>query len=292
MGEAEGTDRVGNGAARPDVVNGRQPYRGSLTADVSGLPVRHVLGVDLAALTRSQVVSLCRAAVADGKRLEIGVVNAAKIVNMRKDPGLNRAVSSCTIVVADGQAVVWAARLLRQPLPERVAGIDLFFDLLGAATATGQRVYFLGATAEVVRQTVENAKSRHPGLTVAGARDGYFSDDEAAEVAEEIRDSAADLLFLGMTSPKKENFVAQHGARSGALVVHGVGGSFDILAGKTRRAPELAQRLGMEWAYRIYQEPRRMWRRYLVTNSAFIAMVMRELAAPHRRSASQAEPTG
>jgi N-acetylglucosaminyldiphosphoundecaprenol N-acetyl-beta-D-mannosaminyltransferase len=270
----------------------RRPNRGNLIADVSGLPVRHVLGVDLAALTRSEVVSLCRAAVADGRRLEIGVVNAAKIVNMRKDPRLSRAVSSCTIVVADGQAVVWAARLLRQPLPERVAGIDLFFDLLGAAAATGHRVYFLGATDEVVRLTVENAKSRHPGLIVAGARDGYFSDDEADEVADEIRESAADLLFLGMTSPKKENFVAQHGARSGALVVHGVGGSFDILAGKTRRAPEPVQRLGMEWAYRIYQEPRRMWRRYLVTNSAFIAIVMRDLAVSHRRSASQSGPTG
>ena len=253
-------------------------------ADVELVPRRRILGVDIAAVTRESAVSICRAAIDDGERLEVGVVNAAKIVNMNKDSALRAAVTSCTLVFADGQSVVWAAKLLRQPLPERVAGIDLFYDLLRAAAEDNRGVYFLGATLEVVEAAVANAKARFPALVVAGARDGYYAAEEAGAVADAIRESGADLLFLGMTSPKKENFVAEHGLRTGALVVHGVGGSFDILAGKTRRAPELAQRMGMEWAYRIYQEPRRMWRRYLVTNSAFVLMVARDVARPHRAS--------
>lgn len=247
---------------------------------------RTLFGVELDPLTMDETVERCLEAVRDGRQLEIGVVNAAKLVNMRRDQRLADAVSGCDLVVADGQAVVWASRLLRAPLPERVAGIDLFTRLLAEAETAGMSVYFLGAKAEVLAQMVRRVADRFPGLKVAGSRNGYFDDSQQEAVAGAIADSGAQLLFLGMTSPKKEIFTAAYGARTGARVVHGVGGSFDILAGVTKRAPKTWQRWGVEWLYRALQEPRRLGRRYLTTNAAFVLMTARELIRPTPSPAS------
>jgi len=238
---------------------------------------RTLFGVEIDALTMDETVECCLDAVRGHRQLEIGVVNAAKLVNMRRDPRLGEAVSGCDLVVADGQAVVWASRLLRAPLPERVAGIDLFMRLLAEAEPRELSVYFLGARPDVLYTMMREVAVRFPQLRVAGCRNGYFDDAEQEAVADAIQDSGAQLLFLGMTSPKKEIFTAAYGKRTGVHVVHGVGGSFDILAGVTRRAPRGFQRLGLEWLYRLLQEPRRLARRYLTTNAAFLLMTAREL---------------
>lgn len=235
-----------------------------------------LFGVELDPLTMDQTVERCLEAVRDGRQLEIGVVNAAKLVNMRRDERLAKAVSGCDLVLADGQAVVWAGRVLKAPLPERVAGIDLFLRLLAEAETAGVSVYFLGAKEEVLEEMVRRVAARFPGLKVAGHRNGYFDDSEQARIADAIAESGAQMLFLGMTSPKKEIFTAAYGERTGARVVHGVGGSFDILAGITKRAPATWQRWGLEWLYRVLQEPRRLGRRYLTTNAAFLLMTARE----------------
>jgi len=235
-----------------------------------------LFGVELDPLTMDQTVERCLEAVRDGRQLEIGVVNAAKLVNMRRDERLAKAVSGCDLVLADGQAVVWAGRVLKAPLPERVAGIDLFLRLLAEAETAGVSVYFLGAKEEVLEEMVRRVADRFPGLKVAGHRNGYFDDSEQEAIAESIARSGAQMLFLGMTSPKKEIFTAAYGERTGARVVHGVGGSFDILAGITKRAPATWQRWGLEWLYRVLQEPRRLGRRYLTTNAAFLLMTARE----------------
>ncbi|MFI8535766.1 WecB/TagA/CpsF family glycosyltransferase [Streptomyces aquilus] len=235
-----------------------------------------LFGVELDPLTMDQTVERCLEAVRDGRQLEIGVVNAAKLVNMRRDERLAKAVSGCDLVLADGQAVVWAGRVLKAPLPERVAGIDLFLRLLAEAETAGVSVYFLGAKEEVLEEMVRRVAARFPGLKVAGHRNGYFDDSEQAGIADAIAESGAQMLFLGMTSPKKEIFTAAYGERTGARVVHGVGGSFDILAGITKRAPATWQRWGLEWLYRVLQEPRRLGRRYLTTNAAFLLMTARE----------------
>jgi N-acetylglucosaminyldiphosphoundecaprenol N-acetyl-beta-D-mannosaminyltransferase len=236
-----------------------------------------LFGVELDPLTMDETVQRCLEAVRDGRQLEIGVVNAAKLVNMRRDHRLAEAVAGCDLVLADGQAVVWAGRILRAPLPERVAGIDLFLRLLAEAESAGVSVYFLGAKQDVLEQMLLRVADRFPGLKVAGSRNGYFDDSEQEAIAGAIARSGAQMLFLGMTSPKKEIFTAAHGARTGARVVHGVGGSFDILAGVTKRAPESWQRWGVEWLYRALQEPRRLGRRYLTTNASFLLMTAREL---------------
>jgi len=237
---------------------------------------KSLFGVELDPLTMDETVERCLTAVREDRQLEIGVVNAAKLVNMRRDPRLAEAVAGCDLVVADGQAVVWAGRVLRARLPERVAGIDLFLRLLAEAESNSMSVYFLGAKEEVLEEMLLRVADRFPGLKVAGSRNGYFDDSQQESIADDIARSGAHMLFLGMTSPKKEIFTAAYGARTGARVVHGVGGSFDILAGVTKRAPETWQRWGMEWLYRALQEPRRLGRRYLTTNAAFLLMTARE----------------
>jgi N-acetylglucosaminyldiphosphoundecaprenol N-acetyl-beta-D-mannosaminyltransferase len=248
-----------------------------MTMAVESRRRRQVLGVWIDPLTMTQALQLCADAVQRQRYMSIGVVNAAKIVAMRRDERLRQAVGGCHMVLADGQSVVWASRLLRVPLPERVAGIDLFQVLLAEAARSGSRVFFLGARPDVLAEMLDRVSRDFPALRVAGARDGYFRADEEAEVAAEIRNSRADLLFVGMSSPKKELFLSRWGQATGASVVHGVGGSFDVLAGLTRRAPLWYQKHGLEWLYRAQQEPARLGRRYLTTNTAFVALLAREM---------------
>ena len=226
-----------------------------------------------------QTVRRCRGLVASGQASQHVVLNAGKVNLMRDDPGLAEIIRGCALVNADGMSVVWAGRLLGLPVPERVAGIDLMGRLLSEAETEGWPVYFLGARREVVERFVETVRDRHPGLEIAGYRDGYFSDDRA--VADAIAASGARLLFVGISSPRKERFLAEQLPRMGGLFAMGVGGSFDVWAGRTRRAPSWMQRTGLEWFYRFAQEPGRMWRRYLVGNLRFAWLVLRaRLRAP------------
>jgi N-acetylglucosaminyldiphosphoundecaprenol N-acetyl-beta-D-mannosaminyltransferase len=238
-----------------------------------------ILGTSVDALTMTQAIWRCTQAIDGGGYLSIGVVNAAKIIAMRRDTSLRQAVTNCDMVLADGQSVVWASRVLRTPLPERVAGIDLFLGLLAEAERRGNCVYFLGARQHVLTRMLDQVQLQFPGLKVAGARDGYFSSEDEATVVAGIRESGAELLFLGMSSPKKELFVSKWGEATGVKVAHGVGGSFDVLGGLTRRAPLWYQEHGLEWFYRAKQEPLRLGRRYLKTNFAFILMVAHEAVA-------------
>lgn len=242
-----------------------------------------VLGVPLDALRMAEVVALCERAIQDRGRLLIGVVNAAKVVNMRRAPALRAAVLAADLILADGMAVVWAARLLGHPLPERVAGIDLMLRLFERAAVRGYRVYLLGATDEVLGVVCGQLAERYPGLRLVGCRNGYYAAAEEAQVAAQIAAARPDLLFVAMSPPLKEQFISDWGPRLGVPVCHGVGGAFDVLAGKVRRAPALWQRLGLEWLYRVLQEPGRLWRRYLETNTRFCWLVLTELLTGPRR---------
>lgn len=276
-------------AWRADTVVGKIRQAGRFAVPkVSNRPSSHapaasLFGLRIDALRIEEVIDRCKRAVSTRKTMLLGVVNAAKVVNIRKDPALRGALNKCDMLLADGQSVVWASRLLGKPLPERVAGIDVFEDLLEVAHREDWSIYLLGARPEVLDALEKRLAFRFPGLRIAGCRHGYFSDDEGEAIAEQIRESRPDMLFLGMPSPKKEMFLAEFRDVLDVPVLHGVGGSFDVLAGQTKRAPLLWQRFGMEWAYRLMQEPRRMWRRYLQTNTAFIALTLKEMT---RRNAT------
>jgi N-acetylglucosaminyldiphosphoundecaprenol N-acetyl-beta-D-mannosaminyltransferase len=247
-----------------------------------------MLDCPLDAVTMDQAVARCEEAIASRSYLQHMSVNAAKLVALRDDPEMRGMITPCGLITADGQSVVWAARLLGAELPERVAGIDLMTRLLEVADAKGYSVYVLGAQRSVLDTALTRLRERYPRLTVAGSRDGYYADDEAAEVCEEIRASGADILFVAMSSPRKEYFLGERGAALNVPFTMGVGGSVDVIAGVTRRAPRLLQRAGLEWAYRLAQEPRRLARRYVTTNARFAWMVLRALVT--RRGSAVACP--
>jgi N-acetylglucosaminyldiphosphoundecaprenol N-acetyl-beta-D-mannosaminyltransferase len=222
-------------------------------------------------------------------------VNSSHLCMARSDGELRGAIAAGDLVVADGMSVVWAARAAGDPVPERVAGVDLMARLLAEGARRGLRAYFLGARPEVVAALARGCATRHPGLVVAGFRDGYFSEADHPALVEDIRARAPHLLFVGMPSPFKETWCERHRARLGVPVMVGVGGSFDVLAGYVRRAPRVVQSAGMEWAWRLGMEPRRLWRRYLTTNTEFVRVAGREIlsrrlgrAVPRRASAPRA----
>ncbi len=234
-------------------------------------------------LTMEQALDRVDTAVSSGRRLRIGVVNAAKIVNMTREAELREDVLSSDLILADGTSVVWAGRLLGRPIPERVAGIDLMMGILRRGNERGYRVFCLGATEEVLDKVCTRIADDFPGVKLVGWRNGYYAAGEEETLAAEIDAARPDVLFVAMTSPRKERFLARWGDRLSVRVWHGVGGSFDVLAGKVQRAPLAWQRLGLEWLYRVLQEPRRLWKRYLVTNTVFCAMILRELLGPNPR---------
>ena len=233
-----------------------------------------LFGVDVDALTFDETVDRAfTLADAPGSCQHV-VLNAAKVVLMSKDDHLRSIVANCELVNADGQSVVWASRLLGRALPERVPGIDLFSAIVERAARTGHRLYFLGATDDVLTAMLGRLRERYPSLVVAGQHNGYWSNDD--EVIDAVRRARPHFLFLAIPSPRKEYWLSQHLESLGVPFVMGVGGTFDVVAGKVRRAPHWVQRIGCEWVYRVVQEPRRMWKRYLQGNSAFLVLTARE----------------
>ncbi len=236
----------------------------------------------------ADTVARCKAIVERGTFAQQVSINAVKIVTLHDDPIMREVVNRCALVNADGQSVVWASRLLGDPLPERVPGIDLMHALIALAERDGYGIYILGARVEVLEMAVRRLRAAHPRLRIAGHHHGYFDEEESAQVAAAIRASGAHMLFVAMSSPRKEHWLGEHGPTLGVPFAMGVGGSIDIVAGITRRAPRTWQLLGIEWLYRVLQEPRRMFRRYLVTNFRFSGFVVRAMAAralssTHRR---------
>jgi len=224
-----------------------------------------------------QTVARCRELIRSGLPVQHVVLNAGKCVLMEDEPDIREIIRGCDLVNADGQGVVWAARLLGVPVPERVAGIDIMGRLIALAEMERWPVYFFGATDDVLRDFEAEVKRRHPTLVVAGRHNGYFATGDEAAIADAIGVSGARILFVGISSPLKERFLARNLSRMGPVFAMGVGGSFDVWAGRTSRAPEWMQRAGLEWFHRFAQEPTRMWRRYLVGNLRFAWIVLREL---------------
>ena len=240
-----------------------------------------VLGCAVDAVTLQGAVARAEAAIARRETCQHVAVNAAKLVRYQRDPRLRQALDGCELATADGQAVVWAARILGQPLPERVTGIDLMDALLEVSAHKGYRVYLLGARASVLERAEAAIRTRFPRVEIAGRHHGYFGADEEERLVADIAAARPDILFVALETPAKELFLARHRGRLGIPFVMGVGGAFDVLAGVRRRAARAMRRLGLEWLYRLAQDPRRLARRYVVGNAQFIWLVLR--AAAHAR---------
>lgn len=202
-------------------------------------------------------------------------INALKVYELDKNAELKNAMSSFNFLLADGVPIVWISKLFKKPLPGRVNGTDLFEKLMENAEKRNKSVYFLGATQENIEKLIEVIRYKHPRLNIAGFRNGYFNQEEECEVVEVINQSEADILFLGFGSPKKELWAYKHKDQLTVPVVQGVGGSFDIVAGIIQRAPKWMQKSGLEWLYRVIKEPNRMFKRYFVSNTVFLYLVIK-----------------
>lgn len=237
----------------------------------------HILNTQIDNLTMKETLNEVSKAIKNKILLHHTVVNAGKIVALQTDEELKKGVNEADIINADGQAVIWASKILNKPLKERVAGIDLFSNLIEFAYRNEHKIYLLGAKDEVVKKLIYKIETEFSSHIIAGAHHGYFRNDQEQTIVNEIANSGACMLFVAMSSPKKEIFLNKYKAQLSSLnFIMGVGGSFDVLAGKTKRAPKWMQNVGLEWFYRFIQEPRRMWRRYLLGNIKFIYLVIKE----------------
>ncbi len=223
------------------------------------------------------------AATGAGARLRIEGLNVAKLVEARESPGLMAALDEAELVHADGKGVV-IGLAMAGITASRCAGIDLMRSLCELSAERGIGVYLLGARPETVAAAAERLAHDIPGLCIAGFRDGYFSEAEERAVVDEIRASGARLLFIGISSPKKEMFLQRHWETLGVGVGMGVGGSFDVVSGQLPRAPLWMQRAGLEWFFRLLLEPRRLGWRYLRTNAIYARLLLGLKAGSVRRA--------
>ncbi|MDX1271107.1 WecB/TagA/CpsF family glycosyltransferase [Bizionia paragorgiae] len=236
-----------------------------------------ILNTHIHNLSMHETLAIVENAISKGEQLHHVVVNAGKIVAMQSDLQLRQSVNESDLINADGQAVVWASKILGKPLKERVAGIDLMVNLVELAHNKKYKVFFFGAKEEVVQAVVNNYSEAYSPDIIAGYRNGYFKKEEEQDIAREIANSGANMLFVAISSPTKENFLYNNKVLlKNVNFIMGVGGSFDVVSGKVKRAPEWMQKSGLEWFYRFAQEPQRMWKRYLVGNSKFIGLVINE----------------
>ena len=236
-----------------------------------------MFGCDVASLTMIETLQKIEHLIENKIMTQHVVINAGKVVTMENDQKLKEIIKNSPLINADGQSIVWASKILGRSLPERVAGIDLMEELIKLSNEKGYRIYFFGAKEDVVTKVVKIYKEKYKDLKVVGHRNGYFSAEDKNEIINDMKESEADILFVAFSSPNKEYWLAENMEKINIPFCMGVGGSFDVVAGITKRAPKWMQKLGLEWFYRFIQEPKRMWKRYLVGNSKFIYYVIKEM---------------
>lgn len=231
-----------------------------------------ILNTYVNAISLDETVDEIEKIIARGVPTQHVVINASKVNLMEADPELASIVNECPLINADGASIVWAAKKLGVPLGERVTGIDLFQRLVGLASEKGYRIYLFGAKEEVVTKVKAIFEDRYPGIQIAGYRNGYFTEVDEPQIVSDMAASGADMMFVAFSSPKKEYWVHKYIDQIGIPFVMGVGGSFDVVAGVTDRAPTWMQKHGLEWFYRFIQEPGRLWKRYIIGNLKFVAL--------------------
>lgn len=200
--------------------------------------------------------------------------NVDHVVRFNRDPEFRRCYQAADLILADGTPLIWSARLLGRGVRDRVTGVDLMAALCALAEVRGYRSFFLGAREETLAAACRTARERFPNIQIAGAHHGYFGD--SGPVLELIQQARPHLLFVGMGSPRQEQWIADHRDQLTGLVLP-VGGSFEVMAGEKKRAPDFIQRLGLEWTWRLGQDPRRLWKRYLLEDLAIVKLFLREL---------------
>jgi len=234
------------------------------------------LGTQVDNLSMHETLSSIERAINDNEKIVREDINAAKIVWMHQDPKFKQIIHKANIINADGQSIIFASKLLGNPIKERVAGIDLMEEIVYVASKKHWKIFFLGASQEVVSKTVNTYTGKYSKEIIAGYHNGYFNEEDEKKIVNIINRSNTNILFIGISSPKKEDFINRNSQQLNCNLIMGVGGSFDVIAGKVSRAPVWMQKNALEWLYRLLQEPGKMWKRYLYTNTIFLWLLIKE----------------
>ena len=223
-------------------------------------PVK-ILDVPVHPLTMQEAVSVLEKSIANGEQAFVVTANAEIIMMCQQDADYKKIVSQdAQLVLPDGAGAVWAGRYLGYKVPERVAGFDLYCNLLKEAAAKGYKAYFFGGSPSIAEAAKTKSEELYPGVQVVGCRDGYFKEEESQAIIEEINASGADMLFAALGAPKQEKWLVRYRDQLKPKILMGIGGSFDVFAGKMERAPKWMQDASLEWLFRLYKQPSRFMR--------------------------------
>ncbi len=233
-----------------------------------------ILGMPVDVLTMDGCMERISGFVQSGRPHLVVTADSSGIVQAQTDPGLAELYHTADLVTPDSAGVVWAMRRAGRSVPSRVSGVDIVDHVCGMSAERGWRVFFLGAAPGVAELAAERMRLRHPGCNIVGARHGYFPPESDAVVAAEVAETKPDILFVAMGIPRQEKFIRATESIVGAKVAMGVGGSFDVFSGKVKRAPKLLQKLRMEWAWRLAQNPKKIGKVMLLPR--FVLMILRE----------------
>ena len=251
-------------------------------------------GVLIDQIDVTAAVERLREFLADGNAHQVVTVNLDFLRIAQHDPEFRSTLNAADLAVADGMPLVWASRLRGQPLPERVAGVDLVSESCRLAARMGHGVFLLGAAAGVADAAARRLRAEHPGLRIGGVYSpniGELTHAENAHIVAMIRDARPGFLFVALGAPRQDLWIREHRALLGVPVSMGVGCVFDLLAGSVERAPHWMQKAGLEWAHRLRNEPGRLWRRYLVNDTRMLGQLMLESASADSSEKSLAAAT-
>ncbi|AIQ44035.1 WecB/TagA/CpsF family glycosyltransferase [Paenibacillus sp. FSL R7-0297] len=240
----------------------------------SAIPTVPIFGIRVSKVDMKTTVSYLTEAVHNRVPHQVITANPIMVMAALENPSYMEIMKSAELVVPDGTGVVWAADYCKEPVAERVAGFDLLHELLRQGESYNWRVYLLGSTPEVIRETTSRLQTGYPGIVIAGYHDGYFGPDEDEQILAGILEAKPDLLFVARGADSQEPWIAKYKSRLQIPVMMGVGGSFDVISGKSRRAPKVFQKLRAEWLYRLIKEPTRYKR--MLALPKFAVKVVRE----------------
>ena len=232
-----------------------------------------ILGVPVHPYTMNGAVEKIVERVSQKQKTLVVTANAEIIMMGQSDTEYMEILNKAALVLPDGAGTVWAGRKLGYEVPERVAGYDLFLNLMAEAAQKNFKVFFFGAAPGVAEEAKQKCETLYPGISIVGCRNGYFKDADNHSIVEEINNSGADLLFVALGAPKQEKWLAKYEDTLNPSLLMGIGGSFDVVAGKMERAPKWMQDASLEWLFRLYKQPSR-FRRMLVLPK-FVIKVLR-----------------
>ena len=223
-------------------------------------PVK-ILDVPVHPLTMGEAVSVLEESITSGEQAFVVTANAEIIMMCQEDAGYKKIVSQdAQLVLPDGAGAVWAGRHLGYKVPERVAGFDLYCQLLDKAAQKGYKAFFFGGSPGIAEAAKDKSEELYPGVKVVGCRNGYFKEEESQAIIDEINASGADMLFAALGAPKQEKWLVRYREQLKPKILMGIGGSFDVFAGKMERAPKWMQDASLEWLFRLYKQPSRFMR--------------------------------